>query len=232
MGLNPRLSSPQVALIWLTTFGFLGVGFVILYADADQQDAGYHYLFARWSWKEPYYLIGVWTRPLFTLIYSIPSQLGYSASKLFTLVICLATGVQTFRLARRLSLPNAELVVPLLFLQPAYFLLFTETQTEPLFALLFVVALRLHYEGRVRAGMIIASLLVLVRPEGFFLGFLWWVWILQSHREWRWWRRLSESMWLGMGALGWWLAASLITGDPLWILHDWPADWHALSIAN
>ncbi len=225
-------SKIQNHLLWLSAFALLGIALVFLYPDADQQDAGYHYLFARWSWNEPYYLIGVWTRPLFTLIYSIPAQFGYSASKLFTLMVCLATGLQTFRLARRLSMPNSELVVPLLFLQPAYFLLFTETQTESLFALLLVVALSLHYAGRVRAGMIVASLLILVRPEGFFLGFLWWLWVLQSHREWPWWRRLCESLWLGMGALVWWLAASLITRDPLWILHDWPADWHALSVAN
>jgi hypothetical protein len=26
--------------------------------------------------------------------------------------------------------------------------------------------------------------------------------------------------------VGWWFAALLVTGDPLFILHDWPATWH------
>jgi hypothetical protein len=90
-------SENRTTFAWLAVFGLIGVVLVILYADADQQDAGYHYLFARWSWSEPYYLIGVWTRPLFTLIYSIPAQFGYRAAKLFTLLISLITAWQSVR---------------------------------------------------------------------------------------------------------------------------------------
>lgn len=226
------LTRHKSALSWLAVFAALGTALVFLYVDADQQDAGYHYLFARWSWQEPYYLIGVWTRPLFTLIYSAPAQLGYPAAKIFTLLISLVAAWQTYRLALLLKLERAHLAIPLLLLQPALFLLFTETQTETLFALLFVIALRLHYSGWIRASLIVVSMLILVRPEGFFLGVAWGLWIVIAARQWTLTRRIKETLWLATGAFVWWAAASLLTRDPLWILHDWPTDWHVTSEAN
>jgi hypothetical protein len=222
----------NAAFAWLVLFALIGVALVFLYADADQQDAGYHYLFARWSWEEPYYLIGVWTRPLFTLVYSLPAHLGYASAKLFTLLLSLVTAWHTYRLAIWLKLDRPSLVIPLLILQPAYFLLFTETQTESLFAFLLVIALRLYYADRRRLAMILVSMLILVRPEGFFIGVAWGVLILQSSTESRILRRLVEPLWLGSGVFVWWLASSLMTGDALWILHDWPRDWLPMSEAN
>ena len=220
----------RLCVFALLFFALLGVVLVVLYRDGDQQDAGYHYLFARWSWSEPGYLLGVWARPLFTLVYSFPAQLGYPAAKLFTLTLCLFTAWQTFRLANQLGLERAQLAVPLLFLQPAFFLVFTQTLTEPLFALLFVIAHRLHLTGRTAAGMLLASLLVLVRPEGFFLAALWCAWVLLDRRDRDSpWRRVRWIPLLAAGAFIWWLAALLATGDPLWIAHNWPPDWQTAN---
>ena len=110
-----------------------------------------------------------------------------------------------------------------------------ETMTEPLFALVFVVALRLHRRGHVRAGMAVASLMPLARPEGFFLCALWGVWVLLDERDARpgrhWWRRLASTLWLATGTAAWWLAALAITRDPLWIAHNWPSNWGAAGTA-
>src|SRR5262245_11663354 len=167
------------ALIWLVVFAAIGAALVLLYHDADQQDSGYHFLFARWAHRHPRYLVGVWARPLFTLLYFPVAQFGYAAAKFFTLIISLAAAWQTFRLARQIRFDRAELAVPLLFMQPSFFLLSSTVLTETLFALVFVIALRLHLSGRIRTGMIVASLLILVRPEGFFLGLLWGGWGLR-----------------------------------------------------
>ncbi|MFN0109665.1 MAG: hypothetical protein ACKVZH_12490 [Blastocatellia bacterium] len=214
---------------------------VWLYPDAEQQDAAYHFLFSRWAAEHPNYFISVWARPLFTLVYYLPSQFGYPAAKLFTVGVCLATAWQTFRLAQQVGLRRAELTVPLLFLQPAFFALYSVTMTETLFALVFVIALRLHLSGRVKAGMIVASLLILVRPEGFFLGILWGCWVLGVGS----WVRLMKSpipkpkiqhllqcLLLASGVFAWWLAAYALTGDALWIAHDWPPDWQVDGQAN
>jgi hypothetical protein len=220
-------------LLWIAAFAFIGVSLVLLYHDAEQQDSGYHYLFARWAWQHPRYFVNVWARPLFTLLYSFPSQFGYPAAKLFTVAICLATAWQTFRLALQLKFERAELAVPFLFLQPSFLLLSSVVLTETLFALLFVIALRLHLSGRIKIAMSIASLLILIRPEGFFIAILWGFWILLDQRCSRpWWRRIPQTLLLSSGIILWWIAAYIMTGDPLWIANNWPPDWQVDGKAN
>lgn len=214
-------------------FALVGALLVWLYPDAEQQDSAYHFLFSRWAADHPFYFVGVWARPLFTVVYFLPAQLGYPAAKLFTVVIGLATAWQTFRLAERLKLRRAELVVPLLFLQPAFFALSSEVMTEMLFALLFIVALRLHLAGRINAGMLVASSLILVRPEGFFIGILWGLWVLRpAIRSPLPAIRILQCLLLASGMFVWWLAALAITGDKLWIVHNWPPDWQVDGQAN
>ena len=142
--------------------------------------------------------------------------------------------------------------------------------TEPIFALVYVIALRLHHRNWIKTGMIVASLMILARPEGLFLGALWGVWVLRTQdcglriadcglyllnnqppsekRSWidSWWPwirnpqsaiRNPQSMNLPSairnpqffllltGVFIWWLAALILTGDPLFIKHNWPSNW-------
>jgi hypothetical protein len=203
-----------------------------MFPDSYQQDGGQHYLFARWAFRLPHYFVKVWARPLFMLVYAPPAQLGYPLAKLTTVAVCLAAGWNTFRLAEETGLPRPHLAVPLLWLQPSWLLLCHEMMTEPLFSLIFVLALRLHLAGRVKTGMGVASLMALARPEGFFLGILWGLWILLDRRDPRpAWRRLPSTLWLASGCALWWLASYLLTWDPLFILHDWPKDWNSTAAA-
>jgi hypothetical protein len=220
-------------LLWIAAFAVIGVSLVLLYPDAEQQDSGYHYLFARWAWQHPRYFVNVWARPLFTFLYSFPAQFGYPAAKLFTVAICLATAWQTFRLANQLKFERSELAVPFLFLQPSFLLLSSAVLTEPLFALLFVVALRLHLSGRIKTAMSIASLLILIRPEGFFIAIMWGFWVLLDDRgPCPWWHRAPQTLLLSSGIIVWWIAAYIMTGDPLWIVNSWPPDWQVDGKAN
>ena len=204
------------------------VALVGLHPDSYQQDGGHHFLFARYAWGHPTFFVGVWNRPLFTFLYAFPALLGYPAAKLFTVVIALVTAWQTYRLAEDLKLERAWFAIALVFLEPSYFLLSAETMTEPLFALLFVSGVRLHLAGRVSAGMLVASLLPLARPEGFFLVPLWAVWVVTDGRDVRaWWQRVPGLTRLAAGIAIWWIAALAITGDPLFILHTWPSGWTA-----
>jgi hypothetical protein len=223
-----RPSPGVVAALWLLGFGALGATLVRLYPDSYQQDGGFHYLFSRWSLAHPRLFLDVWGRPLFTLLYAGPAQLGYPAAKLLTVAVAVATGWQTYRLAREAGLERPALAVPLLWLQPAFLLLSSETMTEPLFALVLTVALRLHLAGRIRWGMVVASLLPLARPEGFFVGVLWGLLVVLDQRTGAppWWRALS-SLWLALGVALWWGGALLMTGDPLYIPKVWPRDWGA-----
>jgi len=239
-----------------------------LFDDSCQQDGGQHYLFARWAWVHHELFVGVWARPLFTSIYAFPALIGYRAARLLTVLICLAIAHQTWRLAGDFKINRAPLAIALVWLQPSFFLFCADNMTEPIFALVYVIALRLHHRRWIKAGMIVASLMILARPEGLFLGVLWGIWVLFERRdggmegrrdgemerrkdggtegrrdgETERWRdggterpktlsvslslRLPVSLLLlATGAFAWWLAALVITGDPLFIKHNWPANW-------
>ena len=216
----------RVATAWLTFFGILGLVLVLLYPDSYQQDSGFHYLQARWAWTHAWLFVNVWGRPLYTVLYAVPALLGYPAAKLLTVAICVATAWQTWRLAEAEKLERPELAIPLLLLQPCMLLILSDTLTEPICGLVFVIAMRLHRSGRIAAGAGVASLMALTSPWGFILAFIWGVWVLVDG-----WRGTSWIVWLtkpllllsGMGL--WWLAALIITHDPLWIRHDWPSQW-------
>ena len=152
---------------------------LFLFDDSCQLDGGQHHLFARWAWTHHELFVGVWSRPLFTFVYAFPAAIGFRAARALTVLICLAIAWQTWRLAEDFKLERAPFSIALLFLQPSFFLFCADTMTEPIFALTFVVALRLHHKGKIVAGMIVASLMILARPEGFFLGVLWAIWVLR-----------------------------------------------------
>lgn len=219
-----NLPSRHQASLWLLTCAFTGLALAFLWRDGWELDGGHHYLFARWSWTHPELFVGVWSRPLYTFLYAFPASAGYLPARLFTLLICLLIAQQTWRLAEDLKLERAPLVIALLWLPPVFFVYCIDNMTEPLFALVFVLALRLHHRGRIEAGMIAASLLILARPEGFFLGVLWGTWVLaDARRSLR--SRLCSMPLLAIGAFSWWLAALIITRDPLFIKHNWPPNW-------
>lgn len=224
---DARALARRVAL-WLVPFAALGVALALVFPDSYQQDGGHHFLGARWALAHPRNLVGVWNRPLFTALYALPAQLGYPAAKLLTVAVTLAAAWHTAWLARAYGLRRAELAVPLLLLQPSVVLLCSETMTEPLFALLLAVALRLHQAGRVRGGAWVAGLLPLVRPEGFFVGVLWGLFLLFTPGAGRTVvGRGLTALRLAGGTAAWWLAALLLTGDPLFIPRDWPSNWNA-----
>jgi len=245
---------PRQVFFWLTVCAAAGMAMLFLFDDSCQQDGGQHYLFARWAWVHHELFVGVWSRPLYTSVYAFPALIGYRAARMLTVSICLAVSYQTWRLAEDLKIDRAPLAIALVWLQPSFFLFCADNMTEPIFALVYVVALRLHHRGRLKVGMIVASLMILARPEGFFLGMLWGVWALriadcglriadistvQKGRLGGLWtavRRLSmqipqsairnpQLLLLVTGAFAWWLAAFAISGDPLFIKHNWPANW-------
>jgi hypothetical protein len=59
-----------------------------------------------------------------------------------------------------------------------FILYYADTMTEPILALVYVLALRLHHFRQVEAGMIVTSLIIMARPEGFFLCLLWGICVL------------------------------------------------------
>ena len=218
-----KLTQRQQATLWLTLCACVGLAILLLFRDSCQADGGIHYVLAHWAWRHHQLFVDVWSRPLFTLLYAFPALIGYTAARALTIIVCLLAAHQTYRLAADYQLARAPLVIPLLWLQPSFTLFCADTMTEPLYALVFIIALRLHHKGRLTAGALMASLLILIRPEGFFTIGLWALWLLCDNK------RISNLKFriplLGTGLFAWWLASWLITGDVLFIKHNWPSNW-------
>jgi len=249
----------RLAVIAVVFMAFIGVLSIFLFPGSPEQDVDYHFLMARTAWVDHFYLVDVWGRPLFTALFAPAAGLGFVPARFFALAISVAAAWQTYRLACDLRMSRAWLVIPFLLGQQTFFELYSNLFTEPLFALILVVALRCHISGRIKSGMLVASLLPLARPEGAFLCLFWGLWILilpQSERAGttgnavkerergvragttgnfvryqapiytRVVSRLGITIILASGVVSWWFAALLLTGDPLFILHNWPATWH------
>ncbi len=210
--------------LWLAGFGLTFAALALIYRDSYQQDGGTHFLGARWAWKHPDMFVDVWGRPLFTFVYAFPALFGYAAAKLLTVGVACASAWLTFKVAQRLGVEWPSAVIPLVLLQPSYFLIASDTMTEPLFACILAGALLAQASGRVRMALIVISLLPIVRPEGFFIAPFWAIYVLAQDR-----RHLPWIPMLGIGTAAWWLAALAITGDPLWIVHNWPPTWQGAS---
>ncbi|MGB8355979.1 MAG: hypothetical protein WCD79_18925 [Chthoniobacteraceae bacterium] len=224
------------AAIALALMAGLGVVLVFMFPGSPEQDTEYHFLMARTAWVNPSYFVGVWGRPLYTTVFAVPALMGFVVARLFAVGIGVGVAWQTWCLVRDLEMERTWLAVPLLLAQPVFFELFPDMLTEPLFALVFVVAVRWHLRGWTMRGMLAASLLPLARPEGVFLCLLWGVCVvagsLNGVGQLRW-SSLREIVWmipriliLATGVFLWWAASFCITGDPLYILHNWPATWH------
>src|SRR5262245_65766579 len=56
--------------LWLTGCALAGLAMAFLFDDSCQLDGGVHYLFAKWAWKHLEWFVGVWSRWLYTLVYS------------------------------------------------------------------------------------------------------------------------------------------------------------------
>lgn len=246
----------RLAVIAVIFMAVIGVLLIFLFPGSPEQDVDYHFLMARTAWVDHFYFVDVWGRPLFTTLFAPAAWLGFIPARCFALAISVAAAWQTYRLACDLRMSRAWLVIPFLLGQQTFFELYSNLFTEPLFALILVVALRCHISGRIKSGMLVASLLPLARPEGVFVCLFWGPWILMlpqrerartsgnavNERERgvgagttgnvadlpvyrRVVNRLGSIVILASGVVSWWFAAFLLTGDPLFILHNWPATW-------
>jgi hypothetical protein len=233
----------RIALIATFLMAVTGVLLIFLFPGSPEQDVDYHFLMALTAWVDHSYFVDVWGRPLFTALFAPVAFLGFVPARFFALAISLAAAWQTYRLASDLRISRPWLVIPFLLGQQTFFELYSNLFTEPLFALVLVIALRCHFSGRIKSGMLVASLLPLARPEGVFVCLFWGagvafdVWRLEygvrrlttgGYRpvHWRTVNRLGSIVILATGVVSWWFAALLLTGDPLFIPHNWPATWH------
>lgn len=125
-----------------------------------------HYLFARWAWTWPAYLLDDWGRPGFTALYFLPAGIGWTACRLLSALLSAASALLASRIAERLSIRHAWAVIPLVFAQPLYFQLSQTTLTETAMAFYLVLAVYLATKKRWTASSAVLSLAFVTRHEG------------------------------------------------------------------
>lgn len=160
----------------------------------------------------PRELISLWNRPLFTLLYVLPLELGKLAIVFETALISILTCYFTYRAAKISKLPNAFMVIPLLAFQAFYFPVSFSALTEPLGALVLALGLFFLVQKRYLLFALAGSLLPLARLELSPLLLLWAVVLVKE-------RKFTYIFMLGVPTLLWNFAGMLVDGDPLWLLH-------------
>ena len=72
-----------VGLVLSATGGLLSPNGVVQFDDLT------HYLYAKWAWRWPAYLLDNWGRPGFTVIYFLPAGWGWPACRFLSAMFCL-----------------------------------------------------------------------------------------------------------------------------------------------
>jgi hypothetical protein len=209
---------------------FFGIyaGHAALYRGYSDQDAPIHYGYLVDGIRSLKLLLQPWGRPLFTAALCIPAQFGFFAARLACCAVSAWGVFETWRLARRVAPDAAFPALLAMGFQAHFFILASQTMTEPMFALMFAVAYRWWLEDRRIPSLLLVSLLPLVRPEGFFLGILWGFFTLAAPLPWK--QRLALPFLLLSGTLLWSLLGVVAAGDFLFIPHHWPSNWQAAPV--
>ena len=118
-------------------------------SDGAYHDDGVaHYLYARWAWSRPRYLLDAWGRPGLTCLLFPAAGAGWAACKVLVAVVCGATVWLSYAVGRRLGLRLAAWVPLFCLVQPLFLVMSYATLTESVMAFYLVLAVWLHLSNR------------------------------------------------------------------------------------
>lgn len=132
-----------------------------------------HFLFARWAWQWPSYLLDHWGRPGFTVPYFPLAFLGWTADKLLSAALSAAAGYFAFRIAQNAGIRNAWAAALFAWVQPLYFQLAQTTLTETPLAFYLAAAVLLAVRGRWEWSSMLLSLGFVTRHEAILFLPIW-----------------------------------------------------------
>jgi len=149
-----------------------------------QDDDLTHWLFARWAWRAPGFLVDEWGRPGFTVLHVLPAQAGWLASRYVSGLLSALAAWFAFRCAQHLQVPMAWLAAPLTFAQPFFLMLSFTTLTETVCAFYLIVSLWLLYRRRGIAAAAVFSAALLTRYESVVLLPVWAIALYRHRARW------------------------------------------------
>ena len=195
--------------VLLITLSLLSEGY---YGGADNV---VHYNFSHFSFKYPYLFLDLWARPLFTILSSPFSQFGFQGIKIFNVLSGLLTSYISYRLAKKLNLSPAFLVILFVCFTPLYCIMLLTGLTETLFSLVLVLSIYYFFDEKYFVSAIVMSFLPFARTEGFIL-FPVFILVLLMKGKWK------AIPFLLTGFLFFSFIGSFYYKDILWIFHHFP----------
>ena len=161
-------SHPSTATALLLTLVGFALSMVCVLSSPDgvlQFDDLTHFLYAKWAWQWPTYILDEWGRPGFTALYFLPAGLGWPACKLLSAGLAAACAWMAFRIAQRLDMPHAWAAVIFAYVQPLFFQLSQTTLTEMPLAFYLTLGVYLALKGRWTWSAAVVSLCAVTRHE-------------------------------------------------------------------
>ena len=132
----------------------------------DAGDSVLHFLYAKYAPVQPELYFDHWAKPVFVLTASPFAQFGFFGMKVFNILVTAASVFLTYKIAQKLELKNAPLVLLFSIFAPTAFVLTFSGLTEPLFALFLAAGIYAALCDRYFWAAIIISFLPFVRSEG------------------------------------------------------------------
>jgi hypothetical protein len=213
--------------LWLLLLAALvmRVFFIWYFGDVDfEPDSYMHFLYSVSTFahvpESLNFAVGVWQKPLFTLITGLIIWMSGVHSlwiiKIFNVLVWGGLGVLTYRLACQLKLSTRSALIAVFLTEFSFLGLRASigTLTEPLFGLLLLAALTSLYDKKYTLSCVLISLSALVRSEGLILLPFWVIILLVFHKR----ERFSDLVVLALFPLLWDVWGYLLTGDRTFIV--------------
>jgi len=134
----------------------------------DDGDSIAHFFHNRYAFKYPFMLIHSWAKPVFVLASCAFAQLGFIGIKLFNSLVAISAAFLSYKLAKKIDIPYAELAIPILMCMPEYLRLSFSGLTEPLFSLMAIGSLLLLANEKNMWAALLISFMPFSRPEGLY----------------------------------------------------------------
>jgi len=129
-------------------------------------DSTTHYLYAKLSWNNSSYLFNHWAKPLFTALSAPFAQFGMKGMMLFNILCTITAAYLTTLTAKILQFNYYYIAGIVVITMPLLLPVTLSGLTEPLSALLIILAIYLYLNHSFFLSLLIVSFLPFVRSEG------------------------------------------------------------------
>ncbi|MDA0882826.1 MAG: hypothetical protein O2984_05890, partial [Bacteroidetes bacterium] len=165
------------------------------------------------AFNNPVHFVSLWSRPLFVLIFALPSMISIHAVHWIMPLISASAAYGLFLGMKKLHYRGALLCLPFLLFQPYHFILSYQAYTEPLAVALICWMIYAFADKRWVLLAVLGGLLPLARLELTPL-LIFPVLFLVKEKQWK------AIIYLAIPTIIWHIAGAIILNDPLFLLNQ------------